>query len=321
MTRFGAGIAIAVAAVEMAILTGRPALAQELPPPDKVKTVEMFRVPNYCEGVCFDHAGNGYISWGKSITRFSLDGKHAVWAETGAPNGHKVLADGTHLVCDASQHAVLRLSVEGKLLGPASKECDGKALRGPNDLTLDTPNDGFYFSDPGGSSLANLIGTIHYVDRAGKTHLLDSGLAFPNGIVLAPDGKKLYLAESQKNRVHVYVVTAPGKLGERKVFAELPAKNAATGQIDNQPDGMCLDAAGNLYVAHYGMKQVQVLDPSGELIRQYDGGNVTTSNVAFSGPNMDQLFITGGIGVEAGEGGLFRIDLGVKGLVILPKKQ
>ncbi len=83
---------------------------------------------------------------------------------------------------------------------------------------------------------------------------------------------------------------------------------------------MCLDAAGNLYVAHYGMKQVQVLDPTGKLIRQYDGGNTTTSNVAFGGPNSDQLFITGGIGPEAGEGGLFRIDLGVKGLVILPPK-
>jgi gluconolactonase len=297
------------------------ALGQELPQPDRVKTVEMFRVPRYCEGVCFDHAGNGYISWGKSITRFGLDGKNSVWAETGAPNGHKVLSDGTHLVCDASQHAVLRLSAYGQMLDPASKECDGKPLRGPNDLTLDTPNGGFYFSDPGGSGLSNLIGTIHYVDKAGKTHLLDSGLAFPNGIVLTPDRKNLYLAESQKNRVHVYEVTAPGKLGERKVFAELPAKKPGTEQIDNQPDGMCLDAAGNLYVAHYGMKQVQVLDPSGKLIRQYDGGNVTTSNVAFGGPNMNQLFITGGIGPEAGEGGLFRIDLGVKGLVILPARR
>ncbi len=297
-----------------------PAQAQELPQPDKAKTVELFRVPNYCEGVCFDHAGNGYISWGKSITRFSLDGKHAVWAETGAPNGHKVLADGTHLVCDASQHAVLKLAADGKLLEPASKECDGKPLRGPNDLTLDTAAGGFYFSDPGGSSIDNLIGTIHYVDKAGKTTLLDEGLAFPNGIVLAPDGKRLYLAESQKNRVLVYEVTAPGKVGEPKTFAELPVKDAAAGQIDNQPDGMCLDAAGNLYVAHYGMKQVQVLDPAGKVIRRYDGGNTTTSNVAFGGPNMDQLAITGGLGKEAGEGGLFRIDLGVKGLVILPPK-
>jgi gluconolactonase len=294
---------------------------QELPPASAVKTVEMFRVPRYCEGVCFDHEGNGYISWDKAITRFSLGGKHSVWTETGAPNGHKILADGTHLVCDASQHAVLHLTSEGKQLAPVSKECEGKPLRGPNDLTLDTANGGFYFSDPGGSGVENLIGTIHYVDKSGTTHRLDDGLAFPNGIVLAPDGTKLYLAESQKNRVHVYAVTAPGKLGERKVFAELPVKNSAAGQIDNQPDGMCLDAAGNLYVAHYGMKQVQVLDPGGKLIRQYDGGNVTTSNVAFGGPMMDQLFITGGIGPEAGEGGLFRIDLGVKGLVILPPKK
>lgn len=298
----------------------RSAAAQELPQPDQVKTVELFRVPNYCEGVVFDHEGKGYVSWGKSITRFTLDGKNEVWAETGAPNGHKILADGTHLVCDASHHAVLHLAADGKQLEPASKECDGKPLRGPNDLTLDTPNGGFYFSDPGGSSLANPIGTIHYVDKAGKTTLLDDGLAFPNGIVLTPDGKKLYLAESQKNRVLVYDVTAPGKVGEPKVFAELPAKEAGTPQIDNQPDGMCLDAAGNLYVAHYGMKQVQVLDPTGKLIRRFDGGNITTSNVAFGGPDMNQLFITGGIGPEAGEGGLFRIDLGVKGLVILPPK-
>ena len=297
------------------------ASGQDLPPPEKVKTVELFRVPKYCEGVCFDHAGNGYISWGASITRFSLDGKNVVWAETGAPNGHKILADGTHLVCDASQRAVLHLSAEGKLLDPASKECDGKSLRGPNDLTLDTASGGFYFSDPGDSSLDKPIGTMHYVDRAGKTQLLASGLAFPNGIVLTPDGRKLYLAESQKNRVLVYEVTAPGKVGDVKVFAELPAKDAAAGQIDNQPDGMCLDAVGNLYVAHYGMKQVQVLNLSGKLIRQYGGGNVTTSNVAFGGPKMDQLFITGGIGPEAGEGGLFRIDLGVQGLVILPPKR
>lgn len=313
--------AMSVAAAVVASWAVSLASGQDLPQPEKVKTVELFRVPKYCEGVCFDYAGNGYVSWGASITRFSLDGKNGVWAETGAPNGHKILADGTRLVCDASQHAVLHLSADGKLLDPASKECDGKPLRGPNDLTLDTPNGGFYFSDPGESSLANPIGTMHYVDRAGQTHLLASGLAFPNGIVLTPDGKKLYLGESQKNRVLVYDVTAPGKVGEAKVFAELPAKNVAAGQIDNQPDGMCLDAAGNLYVAHYGMKQVQVLNASGKLIRQYGGGNVTTSNVAFGGPKMDQLFITGGIGPEAGEGGLFRIDLGVQGLVILPPKR
>ncbi|MEX2026864.1 MAG: SMP-30/gluconolactonase/LRE family protein [Pirellulaceae bacterium] len=301
------------------VFAAAPLLAQELPNPVKAKTVEMFRVPAYCEGVVFDHQGRGYISWKDSITRFTLDGTHSVWAVTGAPNGHKILADGTHLVCDASHHAVLHLSADGKLLAAASKECGGKPLRGPNDLTLDTANGGFYFSDPGGSDLANKIGTIHYVDKTGKTHLLDDRLAFPNGIALTSDGKKLYLAESQTNQIHIYDVSGPGKVGKRKLFADLP-KHASGDHLQSQPDGICLDAAGNLYVAHYGMQQVQVLDPSGKLLRQYDGGNVTTSNVAFGGEKHDQLFITGGIGKEAGEGGLFRIDLGVKGLVILPKK-
>jgi gluconolactonase len=301
-------------------LSATAAVAAELPSAASVKTVPMFTVPRYCEGVVFDHEGNGYISWGKAITKFSLDGKNSVWVETGAPNGHKILADGTHLVCDASHHAVLRLSANGKMLEPASKECGGKPLRGPNDLTLDTRRGGFYFSDPGGSGINNLIGTVHYVDSEGTTHLVDEGLAFPNGIVLRPDGKTLLLAESQKNRVLVYDVLPSGKVGPRRVFAELPKKDTDKGQIDNQPDGMCLDAVGNLYVAHYGMQQVQVLCPEGKLIRQYGGGNVTTSNVAFGGPHMNQLFITGGLGPESGEGGLFRIDLGVPGLVILPSK-
>ena len=292
----------------------------ELPEPGTTSAVKLLEVPNYCEGVVFDHEGKGYISWKDTITQFTLDGKQRTWAVTGAPNGHKILADGTHLVCDASQHAVLRLSADGKLLDPASKECGGKALRGPNDLCLDTAQGGFYFTDPGESSFDQPIGTVHYVDARGATHLCASELAFPNGVVLTPDGKRLLVGESQKNRVLEYPVLSPGKLGPMKLFADLPA-NPNGKRDDNQPDGMCLDAAGNLYVAHYGMQQVQVLDPQGKLLRRYPGGNMRTSNVAFGGPNRDQLFVTGGINPDGNPGGLFRLDLGVKGLEILPAKK
>jgi gluconolactonase len=306
---------LAVAAVVV-----RESQAADLPDPAKGETVKLLEVPNYCEGVVFDHEGKGYISWKDTITQFTLDGKHKPWATTGAPNGHKILADGTHLVCDASHHAVLHLDATGKMLEPASKECDGKPLRGPNDLTLDSRNGGFYFTDPGDSGRDNLIGTVHYVDPKGKTHLVAGGLAYSNGIVVSLDGKRLLVAESQKNRVLEYPILSPGKVGEMKVFADLP-KNDGGRWEDNQPDGMCLDAAGNLYVAHYGMKQVQVLNPEGKLLARYNGGNRTTSNVAFGGPNMDQLFITGGLeGEDGSPGGLFRIDMKVKGLVILPAK-
>ncbi|WP_158545236.1 SMP-30/gluconolactonase/LRE family protein [Bremerella cremea] len=315
MSRFS--IARWLGCVTILLVLRSVAMAEE-PKTAASRPVLLFTVPEYCEGIVFDHAGNGYISHGAEITRFTPDGKRSLWATTGAPNGHKILADGTHLVCDKSQHAVLRLSANGKPLTPAATDCDGKPLRGPNDLTLDTPHGGFYFTDPEESDLENRIGTVHYVDHNGKTSLIDHGLAYPNGIVLSPDGKRLWVGESMTNRVLVYEVEGPGKVKNRKIFAQLPLKNDQLGQINNLPDGMCLDDQGNLYVAHYGMQRVQVLDPSGKWIKQLDGGNLTTSNVAFGGPKMNRLFVTGGL--ATGQGGLFRLDLeGTKGLTITPQ--
>lgn len=290
--------------------------AADLPPNDAVKPVLLFEVPRYSEGVVFDREGKGFISHEDKLTTFTLDGKHSVWAVTGNPNGHKVLPDGMHLVCNNAPPGMLKLSAEGKVVATVSKECDGKPLRGANDLSLDLANGGFYFTDPNESGKEDPIGTIHYVDRDGTTHLVAGGLAYPNGIVLVPGGKRLLVGESQYNRILEYPVLAPGKVGEKKVFAELPTK--AGNQVDNQPDGMCLDAAGNLYVAHYGMGQVQVLDPSGKLIRRYETGLILTSNVAFGGPNLDQLFVTGAVKADSVPGGVARLDLGVPGLRILP---
>jgi gluconolactonase len=244
----------------------------------------------------------------------SADGKVTPWAKTPAPNGHKIQADGSHLVCDKG--AVLHLDADGKRLADASTECDGKPLRNPNDLTLD-PKGGFYFTDPGGSGANNPIGTVHYVDPQGKTHLVADGLAFPNGIVLRPDGRTLLVGESQHNRILAYDVTAPGRVGPQRVFATLPDKKGD--QIANEPDGMALDEAGNLFVAHYGMHSVQVVSPEGKVVRSYPAGNLTTSNVAFAGPEMDQLYITGALGDEKSTGALWRLELkGVRGLRILP---
>jgi gluconolactonase len=303
-------VLLAVSLVAAAAVTG------ELPPQSAVTPVKIAEVPGYCEGIVFDRAGVGYVSdtqHGK-IYRLTLDGKTAIWAETTAPNGHKVLADGTHLVCDKG--AVLLLDASGKKIRAASSECAGTPLRAPNDLTID-PKGGFYFTDPGDSSVEHPIGTVHYVDPQGKTHLVDTGLAFPNGIVLRPDGRTLIVGESGHNRVLVYRVQGPGKVGPRAVFAKLPSKRGD--QIDNAPDGMALDEDGNLFIAHYGMHTVQVLSPTGELLRSYPGGNLTTSNVAFGGPAMDQLYITGALADEkTSKGAVWRLDLkGVRGLKLL----
>ncbi|HEV3121249.1 MAG TPA: SMP-30/gluconolactonase/LRE family protein, partial [Isosphaeraceae bacterium] len=289
------------------------ALAAELPKNDAVKPVEVVRTGDYSEGVVVDHDGNLYFSHGKLISKVTPDGKHEIWAKLSAPNGHKILADGSHLVCDGDRHAVLHLDPLARELAPESTSSEGTPLRGPNDLTLD-PKGGFYFTDPGGSSDEKPIGTVHYVNEDHVTRTVATNLAFPNGIVLRPGGKELLVGESKKNRILAFPVLEPGKLGPMRVLANLPTKGE--GQEDNQPDGIALDADGNLFVAHYGMRQVEVVSPSGEVIRRYPGGNLTTSNVAFAGPKMDQLYMTGG-----DPGALFRLDLGVKGLTILPARK
>jgi gluconolactonase len=282
--------------------------------------VKLAEVPGYTEGVVFDHAGDAYISdvYQGVVYRVTTQGDTTVWARTGAPNGHKVLPDSTHLLCDGSQHAVLHLDRDGNVLGKAADQYNGQPLRAPNDLTLD-PAGGFYFTDPGDSGKENPIGRVYYVDPSGQITLVADSLAFPNGIVLRPDGV-LLVGESHYNHILRYDVQAPGQVGPKQIFATLPVK--AGEQIDNQPDGICLDEAGNLYVAHYGMRQVQVLGPDGQLLHRYPGGNLTTSNVAFGGPNRDQLYITGALGEErTTRGGLFRLDLpGVRGLPVIPTR-
>jgi gluconolactonase len=211
---------------------------------------------------------------------------------------------------------VLHVSAEGEILGNASAECNGEPLRAPNDLTLDS-HGGFYFTDPGGSREAP-IGTVHYVDAQGATHLAAGGLRVPNGLALRPDGLTLLVAETVPNRILEFPVVAPGELGLMRVFAELPSKEG----VAAEPDGMALDSEGNLYVAHLNMGAVEVLDPQGKLLRSLPGGNYDVSNLVFGGPDLNRLFITGSVGHRSDTAGrVFRLDLdGVRGVSsLLPR--
>lgn len=286
-----------------------------LPPAYLVTPMPVAQSDNYTEGVVFDRQGNLYFSQTKAgtITVLAPDGSRRLWAKVPGANGHKITPEGTHIV--AAQNSVVQLDANGKLLQVA-KEFNGKPFVYPNDITID-PQGGFYFTDSGDTNPQNLTGKVYYVTSRGKIAQVATGIAYANGILLTPDRQRLLVAESNKNRVIVYNVLSPGKVGPQKVFAELPAKQGE--QIDNKPDGLCLDATGNLYVAHYGMRQVEVLNTDGQLIRRYNSGNLTTSNCAFGGPKLDRLFISGGLGTEDGKGGIFRLDLGVPGLDIRPK--
>jgi gluconolactonase len=289
-------------ALILALIAALPARAKEPVP------VEFAGSETFSEGPVFDYEGNFFFSHGSSVTRIAPDGSRAVWARAEGANGHKVLPDGTHLLCATG--AVLRLSPQGELVGRASSECNGVPLRAPNDLALDRQG-GFYFTDPGGSRDAP-IGTVHYVDSGGKTHLAAGGMRVPNGLVLSLNGKILYVSETVPNRIVKFPVLSGGKLGVLEEFAVLPSRAGRQAE----PDGLAIDTMGNLYVAHLGMKCVQVLSPDGVLRASLPAGNYDASNLAFGGSSRNQLYITGSIGHRSkAPGRVFRLDLsGVTGV-------
>lgn len=277
------------------------------------------QVGQFDEGVVFDHDGRLYVSHEDQVSRLTLGEEVVVetWTTTTSPNGHKVLADGTHVVCDR-EGAVYLLDSEGEITRtiPVDTGC--------NDVALDG-REGFYFSSPYGSQEDPSVGKVYHVaSAAAKPTVAASELYYPNGLALTRDGSTLFVGESFANRILAYPVESPGRLGAYSVFATMP--NAAAFDPANylagpMPDGMALDTDGNLYVANYGAGAVQVFAPNGAHLRSIPAGSPYISNVAFGGREMNQLYIVGGTGpVQQGDAILMRVELpGVTGLTILPK--
>jgi len=284
-----------------------------LPQPATIKPTRILSLEHYSEGPVIDVKGNLYISHGISISKLNLENTITTWARSTAPNGHKIMPNGNHLVCDGKQHAVLKFDQDGHFINNAAGgSCYNQEIISPNDLCLH-PGIGFYFTD----SLPEK-GVVYFVSMDGKQRVVAHDLDVPNGIVLSPDCRKLYVAESHTNRVLIILLDAPGQAAHPpEVFANLPCHSKKKEGSHNMPDGMALDSNGRLWIAHYGMSAIQVLSPEGQLLATYNTGIRCTSNICFAGNKLSTVFITGGDG-EPGPGALVRLDVQIPGLPILP---
>lgn len=258
---------------------------------------------NSPEGPAFHKDGTLYfVNWlTSSIVRLAPNGEAAEFVNTGGiPAGLAFHPDGTLYVADegAQWHGVLRVSPAGKITS-WQQEYAGQQLNGANDLAFDSRGV-LYFSDPWRSSVENPIGGFYRAFPDGRLEQLDTGLAFPNGVAVAAADSTVYLAETGHNRILRYAISTDGSVGQREVFAQLRGMNG--------PDGMAFDAAGNLYVAHWGEGRIDVLGPDGAevLTIQVPGKNVT--NVALGGDDLRTLVIT-----EVETGSLYRTRVSIPG--------
>ncbi|GAB3254158.1 SMP-30/gluconolactonase/LRE family protein [Larkinella harenae] len=262
---------------------------------------KLFNFPFYTEGPAVDREGNFYITTltGGEIIRLDTQGKQSVWGKYGCPNGQFIRSDGLHWVCDPQQAAIHEFDTNGRFQRSVlHRFCAGAIVQSPNDLLLDS-QENLYFTDS-----IRVDGKVFFKDSHGTERLVANGIDYANGLVLSPDEKRLYVAESYQNRILVIELSEPGLArGKPQVFVNLPHHSLAN-PIHNLPDGLALDQQGRIWVAHYGMQALQVLSAQGHWLFSIDTTLPLTSNVCLvsDAPDRKVLLVTGGSG-EPGPGG------------------
>lgn len=209
--------------------------------------------------------------------------------------------DGALYVTDEGHRAILRVD-PGGIASRWVDTFEGEPLNGPNDLCFDADGSCF-FTDPWGSSLENPVGAVYGRAAAGDLHRIDSGMGFPNGIVVR--GERLYVAETLRSCVWVYDIVGGGEAVDRRLFCRQPPVPDAP---VSGPDGMAFDSEGNLLVTHFGSGHVFVYDTAGAEVDRIPCGGTSPTNVCFGGPDHATLFITVD---DTGE--IVAVDWGVRG--------
>lgn len=96
------------------------------------------------------------------------------------------------------------------------------------------------------------------VDPDGSVHCASAGMSFPNGTVITPDGGTLIVAETLAMRLTAFDITDQGELVNRRTWAEVGAR---------APDGICLDADGNVWVANAIAPECVLVAEGGEILQ------------------------------------------------------
>lgn len=200
----------------------------------------------------------------------------------------------TILLADHGNRAVARLDLGTRAKTFLATHFEGKRFNSPNDLVR-AADGSIYFTDPpyGLDGLDKsphkelAFNGVYRLLPTGEVELIDDRLTFPNGVVLSPDERTLYVAVSDPDRaqIHAYSLDERGRPTGRRLFADMT--ELARSGLPGLPDGMAVDAEGNLYAT--GPGGVHVFSPEGVRLGRMDTGTAV-ANCAF-GEDGKTLFL------------------------------
>src|SRR6516165_5481019 len=201
----------------------------------------------------------------------------------GWPNGLKISTEGRIFVADY-RHGIMELDAKAARMKAVLTSRNSESFRGCNDLHL-ARNGDVYFTDQGQAGLHDPTGRVYRLTKAGRLDcLLDTGIS-PNGLVLDPQESVLFVAMTRDNAVWRLPFMKDGSVSKVGRFCSMFGPSG--------PDGMTMDGAGRLFVAHASLGHVFVFSPNGELIARIKScAGATCTNVAIGGDKRDRLYIT-----------------------------
>src|SRR5436190_499195 len=201
------------------------------------------------------------------------------------PEGPVAMSDGS----------VVRVDLDSGAVEVIYKECDGRGLRGPNDLVFDSDG-GFWFTDHGThGERQHDVGGVYYA-KADGSEIREAiwGLQSPNGIGLSPDGGTVYVAETWTGRLWSWKVTGPGAVEPEPGLVEHGGHLVAGLPGLQLFDSLGVDAEGNVCVATIITTGggVTSISPDGSKTELTECGDPLTTNICWGGEGRKTAFIT-----------------------------
>ena len=264
----------------------------------------------FTEGPAVDREGNVFftnIPANHILKWNSREKKLSIFREnSNAANGLMFDPQGRLLACEGAAGRVTRTDMKTGQVEVLADKYAARPLAPPNDLCFDTKGRIYFTSRPSQVKVPGAnVNSVYRIDPDGSIDrlLYAPTIHMPNGIVLSPDEKTLYLIEAhpdadQHRDIRAYPLHADGTLGEGRVLINLyPGRSG---------DGMCIDAKGNLYVAGglHALRNtsetldtrpgIHVISPEGKLLAYRKTPEDTITNCTFGGADLRTLYVACG---------------------------
>ncbi|MDQ2738470.1 MAG: SMP-30/gluconolactonase/LRE family protein [Actinomycetota bacterium] len=250
---------------------------------------------------------------GGTVTRVGPDGGSSqVSAPGGGPNGLAIGPDGALFCCnnggnsyaaggflstgpsaDYQGGSTQRIDLKTGEMRALYTHCDGARLSAPNDIVFD-PDGGFYFTDLGKRYERSR-------DHGGLYYALPDGarivevaypIISPNGVGLSPDGRTLYVADTEAARLWAFDLDAPGVVRKQGFPSPHGGRLVAALPGIARFDSLAVEAGGNICVATLNKGCITVIALDGHIVREVPMPDVYPTNICFGGPGLRTAYVT-----------------------------